>query len=259
MDKHSIYSIAIGAAILVFLLGAYICNFCHNGISDVNQDWAGFADYMGLGTGLISVVLLYATFMEQRRTNNQEIFDKRFYNACDIITKMQETYRGEMSKDEDELSEAFKIDCGNENVKLEKNYCRQKLEVTYYNIQNKKTDIAGYVNLFVYVIRQLEYIENGTQTNRFKMEHRQELLNMLNVKSKILFVGFLLQERTSMLDRLNKEGVLMFGAQDVGYDKGYLNYLNALRVVCGDKPLQNIDYSDYEIDDGATKEQARKQ
>lgn len=241
------------------LLFVYIGNFCHNGISGQNSDWGDFATYMGMGTGLISVFLLYATFVEQRRTNNLEILDKHFYNACGIISKMQENYKSVIDEDENRLSEEFRLGIGDGAVKLDKSSCRQRIQTGYHNIQKSKADIAEYTNLFSYIIQQLEYINSGIQSDKTKIGYSMELLSILNVKTKILFVAFLLQGRTQMLDCLNKEGALKFGMQDVGYDDGYRFYINVLRVACGDKPLPQIDYKDSEIDREAILEQAKKQ
>lgn len=182
MDKRSICSIAIGAAILVFLLGAYICNFCHNGISDVNQDWAGFAGYMGLGTGLISVVLLYATFMEQRRTNSFEVFAKMFYFSCETIGRLEKECFPKIVEDANRIS--IQHNWGDDRVEYTLGACKAALSRAYSRITNDKNQDEQYLGLLSYIERAIKRLLNYENQYPANVDYVIDLLAMLNVTQR---------------------------------------------------------------------------
>lgn len=74
--KINKYFIFVLVLVLVgIVLGVYCFFFHDQSISDNTSDWGSFGSYFGGTLSLVSIVLLYYTFKEQRRENHRNWFD----------------------------------------------------------------------------------------------------------------------------------------------------------------------------------------
>lgn len=73
---------------IYFTLKIYWDQFHYFGLSNIHANWGTFGDYVGgvLGTifGLISVIFLYYTFQEQRKTSIREKFENKYYELIKL-------------------------------------------------------------------------------------------------------------------------------------------------------------------------------
>lgn len=58
--------------ILVIVLALYFIQF-HSGFSNNQSDWGFFGGYLSGVIGIVSIVLLYTTYREQRKTNHRDL------------------------------------------------------------------------------------------------------------------------------------------------------------------------------------------
>ena len=70
---------AFGSIIVLQLL-LFILNFYSHPLSNSISDWGSFGDYMSIAISVISVILVYQTYTEQRDTNILICFENTYWN-----------------------------------------------------------------------------------------------------------------------------------------------------------------------------------
>lgn len=77
--KFRSWIVAITIIALLVILGTYWWYFHNNGISDNVADWGNFGGYVSGTMGIVSVVLLLLTFIEQTRQVGKSQFESIFF------------------------------------------------------------------------------------------------------------------------------------------------------------------------------------
>ena len=67
-------------SIIVLQLVLFILNFYSHPLSNSISDWGSFGDYMSIAISVISVILVYQTYTEQRDTNKLIRFENTYWN-----------------------------------------------------------------------------------------------------------------------------------------------------------------------------------
>ena len=66
--------------VILILLGIFVLKFHSYSLSDDISDWGSFGDYMMIIISIISIVLIYQTYVEQRDTNKLICFENAYWN-----------------------------------------------------------------------------------------------------------------------------------------------------------------------------------
>ena len=67
-------------SIIALQLVLFILNFYSHPLSNSISDWGSFGDYMAIAISVISIILVYQTYREQRDTNKLICFENAFWN-----------------------------------------------------------------------------------------------------------------------------------------------------------------------------------
>lgn len=91
MKTRHIIIVLISCAIILFVL-LFVFQFHDNAFSDNISDWGSFGDYIGgIILSLISILLIYKTYQEQKYANIIARFENRFWNLkCRIKLTSEE-------------------------------------------------------------------------------------------------------------------------------------------------------------------------
>ena len=92
--KYGIFVILI----IILPVAIYIWHYWGTSLSSQTQDWGSFGNYFCMGTGIVSVILLYITYCEQRRANCISQFEQLFNVQCNTIKERLYPSQGDMEQ-----------------------------------------------------------------------------------------------------------------------------------------------------------------
>jgi hypothetical protein len=169
----------ITASIVILMIGIYFINF-HDCLSPNNTDWGAFGGYLagtiGITFSLLSVVLIFLTFREQRRQNFENIFQSYvtdYYNLVNLINEnWLHRFWPKYLKGREIFGNAIRvIDCNNPkgafedifncHINVFQHYCNYIIDI--YEIVNSFKDFddkeqENYINRFLSMLSVFELV-----------------------------------------------------------------------------------------------------
>lgn len=94
MSEKKIIWIAIVIAVVV--LSFYVINFIGFGLSDNTADWGSFGNYAAIALSVLSIALIFATYREQRSTNEITRVEQHIVTMSNTLIALTEKNRSKL-------------------------------------------------------------------------------------------------------------------------------------------------------------------
>lgn len=195
MMSHKLFSFLMIIAIEVCI---YTYNFRGKDISTDSSDWGAFADYMGLSLGIISILLIYITYEEQRKTNKISLSESNYNTKIKTLNDLL-IIKGET------LSAGFAL--FKNHFKTDTYHSENKKELVEDVLREYYSDITyNYEQMFDNIFRYLRLTINGVLcdnaiSDEAKFGRVKELSCIVPDSVRTLFLCWLLRKNDK--SRLN--------------------------------------------------------
>ena len=199
-DEKTIIMSALGVFVLLIL--AYVICFWGERISKNTVDWGAFGSYVSIGIGMLSIVLIYITYQEQRRANEITRVEQHIITMSNTLISLTEQNFDDIHASYKKFSEHFKVSyCDLSECELNNT---RRIWTYYYSFclsedidKEKINSLFRYTKVCLDFIQKDENLSEENKRNRFT-----ELTCILPESMRILLMGWLLSnsETSSLKD-----------------------------------------------------------
>lgn len=152
------------------------------------MNWAYLGNYVGGMIGIVSVVLLYITYREQRRSNLQIHYEKMLLHHINVINLIYSRYNENIINCSNKILNLFRFPLVKINMTRDLAECSFTYIYTYYvnvdSIDNTFEELFKYVNYTVISMENHDISDN-------KEDYVREISFALNQQTKLIMFFYL--------------------------------------------------------------------
>lgn len=189
MGKADNRALIIIGLISFIAIGLYFYKF-HGGFSDDQSIWGSFGDYMGVVVGTSSVVLVFITYKEQRRSNyNERVRDLLKFRLGQILKK-ESSLSSDIRNIYDKTMKCFVGDIPSEKYRDPKpfNLLVEALSSVYTACLRDYGKCKDYERLLARICTSISSIDQETMLSKSEKEvYVNEIFMALSKEMHILF------------------------------------------------------------------------
>lgn len=192
--------------VIVFLL-FYCCNFFGAPLSSFTSDWGAFGNYVAVGVSMISIVLIYVTYREQRKANEITRVEQHIMTMTNTLNLLSEKYQGKVDnayKDFYGHFDSFSLTEYNDKEKV-KSVCMYYHSSIMSNVDcnHNLNGVFRYIHLFIDYIQDEKSLSEESKEQRIK-----ELSCILSESMRIMLFSWLLfNNQNEKLEKYYKLGI----------------------------------------------------
>lgn len=197
--------IAVIILIAIVLIVPYTICFRGYPISHSTSEWGAFSDYLSLGIGILSVILIYITYAEQQKANRISLFEQHLGVITSTIKILNEENEPLISSVYGKFCNHFQesiADFSDMNVEYIKG-----VFTYYYSLALDETthDLSSY---FQYVSSGLNFIVKEKYLPCKDLEGRlSEMCCLIPESSRVLYLCWTLLKNDNSWIEFFKEGL----------------------------------------------------